>query len=178
MENEDYRELYRKMLNDKAFIKELEGLNEKPQIYEVYKKYGYTNMNYDEFMEEFDARASIIFDTYRQKVGEKKELSDEELDQVVGGLDIFNLICNFVAIVPGIGPVVSGIAKGIKDGVTGKSDHRIAADILTGFALGLADCAFPIFGGAITGGKILATTLGIGAVKLGVTTALDEAGNF
>ncbi len=178
MTEEEYKELYKKMLTDKAFMKELEDLKEKSQIYEVYKKYGYTDMNYDDFMEEFEARASIIFDTYKQKMGEKKELSEEDLDQIVGGLDIFNLVCNLVSVIPGIGPVAGGIAKGIRDGITGKGDHRVAADILTGFALGLADGAIPIFGGAFTAGKILAATIGIGMAKVGITTALDEAGNF
>lgn len=175
MTQEEYKALYKKMLNDEEFFKRIEPLTDKKDIYLAYKEFGYTDMEYDDFIVEFDSRTGRIIEECNKRLSEKKELSDEELDHIVGGVDLFQLITGIVAFVPGVGPVLSGLARGIKEGING-NDKKAGIDILTGFACGLIDGVVPVFGAGAAFKEVgkIALGVGLGAAKVTANSLIDE----
>lgn len=171
MTREEYTALYKKMLTDDEFLTKVDTLKTKDEIYDAYKTYGYTDMNYDDFMKEFSDKLNGIIKAYKEKTQNSRQLSDEELDEIVGGFEWFNFIASIVSLIPAVGPLISGVAKAIYDGVNGKGFEKIFMDVAIGYGGGLMDGIVTKVESNI--GKII-TGVCVGSAKLTANTLVDE----
>lgn len=172
---EEYKELYRKMLNDKAFAEASKKATNGRELYDIYKQFGYTDAEYDEFVTAFKEQVQSTANICAQKAKEDGQLSDEELDSVVGGAGVLDTIRDIFSLVPIFGPVVAGLWKVGEDIYNKKGLNAFNADF-TEMAIGvLADGVGCMVGAsAIKGvwkGLCIAAEEG---VKLTANTYLDE----
>ena len=121
MTEQEYDALSEKMKNDKEFLEKVKACKSEHQIYETYKEAGYTDVGFEEFSEAFKG-VSRILDTINDLKAEKEgktatataQLTDEQLDSVVGGFDLFKFFVGITDFIPIIGPMVSDTIKAVK----------------------------------------------------------------
>ena len=163
----NYEELYNKMLNDKAFLSKTKQCKSFEELYNVYCEFGYTDLNYDDFKETFEARVKNIEENL-----DSDQLSAEELDMVVGG-SIFSWVKKAINFVPFVGPLITTTI----DVCTGelKGAGNIAARYGIAVVSGLFDTTAALAtGGASVGAKLLIKG-GISALKAGGNIAVGLA---
>lgn len=177
MTQEEYVELYKKMQNDKDFNETLKTAKSGREIYDIYTKFGYTDLSYEEFSKTCKEKITALAEHYqKQNPSDAEKLSTEDLDTVVGGASSdWNTVINFVSAIPFLGPILSGGIKVGLDIANGKTGNKMMADI-TGIAVGtLADALTSGFGSTGLGelAKWGVHSL-VGMGKVGGYTALDK----
>ena len=135
-------ELQNKMSEDKSFQKCIESAEEK-DYYDIYKKYGYTDLTEEEF-NKFLAGFSD---------NQTNQLTMEELDGVVGGASWWRTLSKALKYIPAVGGLLSIATEGIGCLATGeqpsyKSFGEGMAKVGIATGLGLADAAALLIPGA------------------------------
>ncbi len=118
MTEQEYGALSEKMKNDTEFLDKVKACKTEYEIYDTYKEAGYTDVSFEEFSSAFKDIAKIMAvanEVKTEKEGkETKELSEEQLDAVVGGFDLFKFFVGITDFIPVIGPLVSDSIKAVK----------------------------------------------------------------
>lgn len=164
MTEKDFKDLWVKMACDKEFLAAAKTAKNEHDLYDIYKKYNYTNVEFDEFMKILGSRVENVYKTY----SDPKKLTEEELEQVVGGFNIFRFFMGLIDAVPVFGPIVATAMKGVADAVQGNWAD-FAKDTIIG--------AIEIGGGAIAGklaSETLQVILDVGLGAAGVTGGITE----
>lgn len=117
-----YKDLAIKMSTDETFMKNCMACNSVQELYQVYKDSGYTDMEF----EDFEKNATKDFQIFEKYTEENKELSSEELESVVGGINFKEKIKSAINFIPVLGPYLTGTAKEKTDdelleGLSGKA---------------------------------------------------------
>lgn len=162
-----YAELAQKMAGDEKFLNAVRFCQSERDLYDVYVKYGYTDLPFGEFSEQLGGALRQI----QGVAGDGAELSEEELENVVGGFDFFKFCTTVVSVVPVVGPVVSGVAKAVKAGIEGKGVEAIVLECAKGAGLAMVDGVALLATGGMSAGVQMGVKIGLGAVKAGLNEA-------
>ncbi len=158
---ENYKVLAEKMTNDSGFTKKLEKCRSMSEVYNLYKESGYTDLSYEEFSKAFEKTVKQCKEVLATG---NMELSENELEEVVGGFDFFKLGTSLVNTFPIIGPIVSGTVKAIKAVCDGKGASGAVLEMAKGLGTAMADAVVTI------------GTAGVGTVvSSAVKVGLDQA---
>lgn len=122
-----YNELAIKMSADKVFIENCNSCSSLQELYRVYKDFGYTDMEF----EDFEKVAGEDFQHFAEANAEGKELTTEELESVVGGINLMKYVKSAINCIPVLGPYITGSAKEVE---------KIPYSDLSGGALALEIC--------------------------------------
>ncbi len=158
--------LQKKMSEDKAFQNELDNAEEK-DYYEIYKKYGYTDLSAEEFSKFLEQFSN----------DKNQQLTMEEMESVVGGGAWWRHLAKAVGYVPAIGGLLSIVTESAGCLATGeqpsyKSFGEGMAKIGISTVLGLVDVAalaIPGAGFGIHAGAYAATQV----AERAIDTAMD-----
>lgn len=125
-----YQELATKMITDTVFLEKCKTCKTSEEMYQVYKDFGYTDLEY----EEFEKVAGDTFQTLIEYNKEGRELTTEELESVVGGIRLINLIANAIEFVPVAGPFIAGCVRCYDDMSDGGMDgiHNGLLELMRG----------------------------------------------
>ena len=170
-----YEVLAKKMIDDSEFKAKLNQCKTEESIYGLYKDFGYTDLSFEDFKVQFkDQIASIV--TVLPK--ETFELTEDELDNVVGGNFFFDAFIGIVNLIPVAGPIIAGVAKAVKAGIEGQGIDKIVANVGVGLLIGAFDAIVTIStlgtGNALTTGAKIA----LGAAAVGREIGSAAADNF
>lgn len=125
---QDYEKLTAKMKADKAFLDALKNSKTEQEIYENYKKFGYTDMDFGTFKETFKTIIETIVQEHNENPEGTVKLTDEQLDSIAGGFNFIMWFSGaFLDFVPILGPILAGAQKAIIAGVKGKWGEMAAA---------------------------------------------------
>lgn len=164
-----YAELARKMAGDEQFNSAVKFCRSERDLYDTYVKFGYTDLPFEEFSEQLGGTLRQIKGT----IESGGELSDEELENVVGGFGWFSFITSVVSSIPVAGPVISGVAKAVKAGIEGKGVESIVLECAKGVGLAMVDGVAMIATGGMSVGVKMAVGVGLAAVKTGIKEATE-----
>ena len=172
---ERYTALATKMKDDSEFKAALNQCKTDQEIYDAYKDRGYTDMDFETFKVEFKKMIDDIVSV--QKEG-SFELSENELENVVGGFSFFRAFTGVVSALPIAGPLISGVAKAVKAGIEGKGIEEIVKQAAVGVGLALVDSVVTIStmgtGAVVAGAVRTGMALGMGAIKTGLQESLTN----
>jgi len=115
---EKFTAISAKMNDDSTFINELKFCEDDRSIYELYKKYGYTDLPFDDFIVQFKDTVDAVNDSQSE---EAFELSEEELENVVGGISFYKYFMAAISALPVTGPFMAGISKAYSLGRQGEN---------------------------------------------------------
>ena len=164
-----YSELAQKMANDTALVENAKKCANMKELYELYKKNGYTDLSFEDFAETFKRDFSNLG---FMNPNEMRELSDDDLENIAGG-GWFSVICATVSFIPIAGPLISGVAKAVKAGIEGKGIGEIVKHTALGVTGALFDTVVTIGTAGVGTGATIAIKAGIGALKSGTSVAVD-----
>lgn len=171
---ERYTTLAAKMEDDSEFKAGLNLCKTEKEIFDLYAKHGYTDLDFETFKVEFK---SLIDSIIKVQPAGTFELTEDELENVVGGFDFFRFFTSVISAVPIAGPLIAGVAKAVKAGIEGKGAAEVVKQMAVGVGLALVDTVVTIAtagaGAALTTGVKTGIQLGFGAVKAGLNEALD-----
>ena len=136
---EKYKVLAEKMAKDTDFAERIKICKSDRDIYDLYAEKGYTDLNFEDFI----TQLGTDLEQLRGQMN-KFELSEEELDAVVGGFSFFSMFTTAISVIPIAGPVISGVAKAIKAGVEGKGVEAIVLDVAIGLGTAMVDAVVVI----------------------------------
>lgn len=179
MTEQEYDALSEKMKNDTEFLAKVKTCKTEHQIYDTYKEAGYTDVGFEEFSTAFKDLSkilSVINEVKEEKEGTSQntatELSDEQLDSVIGGFDLFKFFVGITDFIPFVGPLVSDSIKAVKAFASGNIKEGLE-DLASGVAVSALSSAT----GGLWGGKGLTSFVGKAAGKaLGHFAAKEEGG--
>lgn len=142
---EKWMNLQKKMAEDTGFKKSIEKADEK-DYYDIYKKYGYTDLTEEEFNKFFASFSD----------NKTNQLTMEELEGVVGGASWWRTLSKALKYVPAVGGLLSIATEGIGCLATGeqpsyKSFGEGMAKVGISTVLGFADTAALMIPGAGVG---------------------------
>lgn len=163
-----YRVLAERMATDKNFLERLQTCSTERQIYDLYNEKGYTDLGFEDFLNQLGDQLEQI----QNQMG-SFQLSMEELDNVVGGFSLFSFITAALSCIPVAGPIISGVAKAVKDGIDGKGIEEIVLDCAIGTGLAMFDAVILIGTAGIGTGAATAINIGVCTMKTGVSMATD-----
>lgn len=169
-----YMTLAAKMEADSEFKAALNQCKTEQSIFDLYKKHGYTDLSFETFKVEFRDMINGIVNA--QPAG-TFELSEDDLENVVGGFDLFRFFTAAISAVPIAGPIIAGVAKAIKAGVTGQGAAEVVKQLGVGLGLAMVDAVVTI--ATMGAGNVVTTALkagliATGAIKAGLNEALDS----
>jgi len=169
-----YTALAAQMVNDEDFKSRLNFCKNEEGVYDLYKEKGYTDLSFTDFAEQFRDTLNQLFNVENSG---SFELSEDELEDVVGGFDFFKFATAFVSAVPVVGPIIAGTAKAIKAGLEGKGIEEIVKQAAVGVGLAMIDgvVCLATMGTAplITGTAKIALNVGMAGFKAGLNCCLD-----
>lgn len=164
-----YEELARKMLNDEAFHDALKLCKSGKDIYATYKDFGYTDLEFEDFVIQLSDVMMQIKET--DVIEGTSELTMEELEEVVGGFSFFNFFTSVISIIPIAGPIISGVARAIKAGIDGQGFSGVVLELAKGAGMAMVDAIVTISTAGVGTGAATAIKLGMSAVKFGINEA-------
>lgn len=167
-----YQELATKMVTDTVFLEKCKTCKTSEEMYQVYKDFGYTDLDY----EEFEKVAGDTFQTLIEYSKEGRELTTEELESVVGGIRLINVIANAIEFIPVAGPFIAGCVRCYDDISKGRGIDGINNGILE-LARGVGGSIVDLATGFMSGGASWYVKLGWAAcnttVKAGAKYVTD-----
>ena len=165
-----YTALAAKMDADSEFKAALNQCKTEQEIYNAYNDRGYTDLDFGTFKTEFK---KMIDDIVNVQQPGTFELTENELENVVGGFSFFKAITSFVSVIPVAGPLIAGVAKAVKAGIEGKGIEEVVKQAAVGVGLALVDAVVTISTAGVGTAAVTGIKLGMQAVKVGLNAALD-----
>ncbi len=156
-----YKELVEKMAKDKVFIEKIKECKDMKELYNLYKKYGYTDLDFEGFSKQLKTDVTNLGLIDSNKV---TELTDQDLENIAGGFSFIKALCTIVSAVPIVGPVISGAVKAVQAGID-KGACAAVLEVGKGLGLGMVDAvAFIATAGASTAGSV-GVKVGLAGIK-------------
>jgi len=165
-----YEVLAAKMKEDTEFQAGLNLCKNDKDVYDLYVKHGYTDLCFEDFCVEFKETIDGIVNVQSEGTF---ELTEAELDNVVGGFSWFKFLTSVVSVIPIAGPLIAGVAKAVKAGIEGKGMAEVVKQVAVGVGLALVDTAVMIGTGGVGSGAAMAIKVGMAGVKAGLNSALE-----
>lgn len=171
---ERYMALAAKMEADTEFKSGLNMCKSDKDVYDLYSKHGYTDMDFETFKVEFKNIIDGVVNIHQE--GNVK-LSEDDLDNVVGGFDAFKFFTGTFNVLPILGPLISGTAKAIKAGIDGQGAAGVIKNLGVGLGVAMVDAVTVIgtagLGAGVSMGVKAGIMVGESAIKSGLNEALE-----
>ena len=132
MTQAEFNTLNDKMQNDQAFLTACKEAKDEKALYDTYKKFGYTDMEYPEFITTFKSRVDEVVEAGAKDA----ELGEEDLEKVVGGIGFMAVIGVIQALAPVIGPVLKGLGSALENYNKGDKTQAVQ-DVVNGIKEGI-----------------------------------------
>jgi len=124
-----YTQLATKMVDDSDFQSKLNLCSDDESLYQLYKVFGYTDLSFDEFIVLFkDSIKSIIC----VQPKETFELTQQELESIVGGISFYKYFTALISAIPVSGPFLAGVAKAYTAGKAGNDISGMIRQMMFG----------------------------------------------
>lgn len=125
----NYSSLAAKMADDSEFQTRLNQCEDDKALYELYKSSGYTDLSFDEFIVLFkDSIKSIV----EIQPKETFELTEKELECIVGGINFYRYFTALISAIPVSGPFLAGVTKAYNAGKAGQDISGMIRHMLFG----------------------------------------------
>lgn len=164
---ERYQELATKMLTDTAFLEKCKTCKTSEELYQTYKDFGYTDMEF----EDFEKAAGDTFQFFVDGNNDSRELSSEELEAVVGGIRLVELAASVISYIPVAGPFMASAVK-CYDGAENRTMRKQEAylELTKGVAGSIVDLGAGVFSGGTSWAVRLAVGAGSSLIKYGINS--------
>ncbi|MBR4386261.1 MAG: hypothetical protein IKP51_07045 [Treponema sp.] len=163
-----YEALAKKMASDADFNAQLPKCKSEEELYNLYLSHGYTDLSFEDFVEQLGYTVEQI----NSAAGcESMELTECELENVVGGFSFFKFATSVVSVIPIAGPIISGVAKAVKAGIDGEGASGIVLELAKGAGLAMVDAVVTIATAGVGSGVSMGIKVGMGAIKAGINEA-------
>jgi len=114
---EKYTALAAKMIEDSEFQTKLNKCEDDNSLYELYKASGYTDLPFEDFIVLFKDSVKSIIEIQPK---ETFELTEQELECIVGGISYYKYFTALISAIPVSGPFLAGVVKAYNAGKAGQ----------------------------------------------------------